>query len=145
MSMTAIAPARDLEADLAICEAATPGPWVQVLVDTVVQDFWAPDGSRKVIFTKSEPEDLQFAASAREGWPYAIRRAMEAEKKVAKLETELERLRNERDFWMRNEIALAEKVMRLEKDLEVSEAEVDKLRDEIQILREQLEQRCARM
>lgn len=61
---------RDLEADLAICEAATPWPWA---VD---------DGFLDVI-----SEEI-FIAEAREGWPYAIRRAMAAE-------AENDRLRNE--------------------------------------------------
>jgi len=67
--------ARDLEFDLSICER-----W----------DFGNP-------YIANE-----FIRQAREGWPYAIQRALAAE------------------------------------------AEIDRLRNEIQILQEQLEQRCAR-
>ena len=94
--------ARDLEADLAICEAATPGPW----------EIWRcgcghPACNQYFInVTRSDgrldPQDAKFIAEAREGWPYAIRRALEAE------------------------------------------AEVDRLRNELNILQEQLEQRCYR-
>jgi len=91
-------PARDLEVDLAICEAATPGPYEQ-------RDLYvtAKMGANEVAISICyAPSVAQFIAEAREGWPYAIRRALEAE------------------------------------------AEVDRLRDEIRMLQEQLEQRCAR-
>ena len=39
--------------------------------------------------------DKQFIAEAREGWPHAIRRAIAAEKRVAELEAENERLREQ--------------------------------------------------
>ena len=102
--------ARDLEADLAICEAATPGPWK---VDKSLIEI---DGYTLFISYCATPRDLRFAAEAREGWPYAIRRAMAAEARVAELEAELER----------------------------SETQIDRLRNEINILQEQLERRCAR-
>jgi hypothetical protein len=88
---------RDLEADLAICEAATPGPWIFNGNEIV-----ASNDKRKGIAGALADEDCRFIAEAREGWSYAIRRALEAE------------------------------------------AEADRLRNEIQILQEQLEQRCCR-
>ncbi|WP_286892509.1 hypothetical protein [Thermobacillus sp.] len=96
-------PARDLEVDLAICEAATPSPYT-------IEPCGCGHSACKYVFirkiTHSDgrllPEDARFVAEAREGWPYAIRRALAAE------------------------------------------AEVDRLRDEIRMLQEQLEQRCAR-
>jgi len=90
--------ARDLEADLAICEAASPGPWT--IKDDGIKDknqFWVCE-----MIWPNEEGNARFITEAREGWPYAIRRALEAE------------------------------------------AEVDRLRNEIQILQEQLEQRCCR-
>jgi len=79
---------RNLQADLAICEAATPGQWIATNNHTIERDF---DGLWicKVIWGN----DLQFIAEAREGWPYAIRRAMAAEARVAELERELKRLK----------------------------------------------------
>ena len=87
---------RDLEADLAICEAATPGPWTFDRISIKREEY------ALLLSYLSTQDDLRFVAEAREGWPYAIRRALEAE------------------------------------------AEVDRLRNEIQILQEQLEQRCCR-
>ena len=92
-------PARDLEVDLAICEAATPGPWM----DHKEHDLWREvRANHSMIADCLTDSDARFIAEAREGWPYAIRRALGAE------------------------------------------AEVDRLRDEIRMLQEQLEQRCCR-
>jgi len=127
---------RDLEADLAICEAATQGPYrIEPCecgrCDTYFIDVTMSDG-------RLSKADARFITEARTGWPYAIRRVMELEK-------ELERVRNERDFWDRNEYALGLKVEQLEKELEQREAEIDRLRNELNILQEQLEQRCAQV
>jgi hypothetical protein len=83
------APRRDLDADLAVCDAATAGPWV---VDPehneppficsqagpprmpVLWGHWHPT-----------PANVVFAAAAREGWPAAILRAKAAEAELAKL------------------------------------------------------------
>ncbi|MNO32460.1 hypothetical protein D3C76_224490 [compost metagenome] len=87
---------RDLEADQAICEAATPGPWQIGTQDCVVQDFWDVDGSRQLIFDAKHPlnfkADTIFTAAARTGWPEAIKRALAAEERVDKLEDELRML-----------------------------------------------------
>ncbi|CAM3745438.1 hypothetical protein COLU111180_06365 [Cohnella lubricantis] len=93
--MTAVAvkgQARDLEADLAICEAATPGPW-----NKEGSEVWrrgtgytdSEDG-HKWICDAFKAENAQLIAAAREGWPYAIRRAMEAEAEVDRLRNELQ-------------------------------------------------------
>jgi len=92
-----IGPARDLEADLAICEAATPGPWIIEGSNVICRGY-----TLMIVAYAGSQNDISFIAEAREGWPYAIRRAMAAE------------------------------------------AEIDRLRDEIRMLQEQLEQRCAR-
>lgn len=88
---------RDLEADLAICEAATPGPWVVALKDCVVRDYWEVDGSRQVVLSAANDieADAHFAAEARQGWPYAIQRAQEAEQEVDRLRNELEILQEQ--------------------------------------------------
>jgi hypothetical protein len=78
---------RNLQADLAICEAATPGPWK---VDKSLIEI---DGYTLFISYCATPRDLRFAAEAREGWPHAIRRALTAEARVAELERELKRLK----------------------------------------------------
>lgn len=103
---------RDLEADLAVCEAATPGPWEQ-------RDLYvtAKMGANEVAISICyAPSVAQFIAEAREGWPHAIRRALEMEDKCRQLAFELEK----------------------------AEREIDRLQNELGIYQEQLEQRCAR-
>lgn len=105
-----ISPARDLEVDLAICEAATPGPWEAQISQSGSEVVTGDDSSTWVCQLWYKDEDImqnhksnaRFIAEAREGWPYAIRRALAAE------------------------------------------AEIDRLRDEIRMLQEQMEQRCCR-
>lgn len=94
---------RDLHADLALCEAATVGPWIYSdwpgSVNVVTP-------SRRII-TSVYGMDAQeanargiFIAAARTGWPHAIERALEAEREVEALrertlaaEAEVARLR----------------------------------------------------
>lgn len=79
---------RDLERDLAICNAATPGP-IRItkcecghpVCDQVFISITKADG-------RLTPEDAHFIAEARSGWPETIRYAMS-------LEREIDRLRNE--------------------------------------------------
>lgn len=82
---------RDLEADLAICEAATPGPW----------EAWQYHGPWQAIRAEHYPivscimqTDTRFITAAREGWPHAIHRALEAEERVDRLEHELRMLQD---------------------------------------------------
>ena len=79
MTAATKAQARDLEADLAICEAATPGPWDADLLY----------GLFHAAFGQALRADCEFAAEARQGWAYAIRRALDAETEVDKLRNEL--------------------------------------------------------
>ena len=99
---------RDLKADLALCEAATPGPWE-----------WTPDNwnggfggivgkdNAEVLFPDHRNEgdygdawfeeypseaDGKFIAAARTGWPKAIRRAMAAEKELTSCKELIEEL-----------------------------------------------------
>lgn len=99
--------ARDLIADLELCEAATPAPWTDDC------NAW-PFGEDNLVcwpFVRSQPDpgrdngvsplvccmgsdedypnagaDAAMIAAAREGWPAAIRRALAAESRVAELE-----------------------------------------------------------
>jgi len=80
---------RDLEADLATCNAATPGPW-KCLDDTPVDTEWAS------IF----PQDLDFVMNAREGWPHAIERAIKAEAENALLRKVAEAVADLYSDWM---------------------------------------------
>ncbi|QHT61723.1 hypothetical protein GXP70_18245 [Paenibacillus lycopersici] len=78
--------ARDLEEDLALCEAATPSQWSSIPCRCgecnmqFISVAWSEG--------RFEPADARFITAAREGWPYAIRRALE-------LEVENDRLREE--------------------------------------------------
>jgi hypothetical protein len=84
---------RDLEKDLAICGSATPGPWEYQLDDPhVVQGkYWfvRSRSVRKFVAECCDEDIARFIAEAREGWPYAIRRALEAEAEVDRLRNEL--------------------------------------------------------
>jgi hypothetical protein len=71
---------RDLRADLAICNAATPGPWIDNGNEIVTES------NRFVgIAGALTDEDNQFIAEARTGWPHAIERALAAEAEVERL------------------------------------------------------------
>lgn len=69
---------RDLEADLKICEAATPGPWAKT--GDFVNDLYG-----KPIARTWEESDNIFIAAARTGWPETIERAMAAEAELARI------------------------------------------------------------
>lgn len=88
--------ARDLEADLAICEAATPTRWEHGYSYGAVPYTVVSRGAEdKTIARVFRPGDARFIAEAREGWPYAIRRALEAEAEVDRLRHEIEILREQ--------------------------------------------------
>jgi hypothetical protein len=80
--------ARDAAADLAACDAATPGPWVHLYKGRVYAD------GRKVAACdyQSHAENRQhwadaaFIALARGALPAWVRRAIAAEARVAELE-----------------------------------------------------------
>ena len=99
------AQARDLEADLAICEAATPGPWIsnrdakdERFKDELIWGFNGPGFGAIAEVFQNYPEHVQnerFIAEAREGWPYAIRRALGAEAEVDRLRDEIRMLQEQ--------------------------------------------------
>lgn len=75
---------RNLHGDLAICEAATPGPWkVRRQSPNGLQNVGTRQG--RMTAQTFEQGDATFIAEAREGWPEAIRRAIAAETEVERL------------------------------------------------------------
>lgn len=89
---------RDLEKDLAICEAASPGPWK--LNDSphyehnIIWGFKGPGHGAiaEVAFDyprKPRINDACFIAEARTGWPETIKYAMGLEKEIDRLHNEL--------------------------------------------------------
>jgi hypothetical protein len=82
---------RDLEADLAICEDATPGPWRVVGRNYALQGFPqvemnTPEGH---YFSVNFPYDADFIATARTSWPETIQYAMQLEGEIDRLQNEL--------------------------------------------------------
>jgi len=69
---------RDLEADLELCNKATPGPWVFNGISVL--------GAHGLLIARTPNDvDAEFIAQAREGWPHAIERALETEALAQKL------------------------------------------------------------
>ncbi len=77
---------RDLEKDLAICEAATPGPWDDV-ADIVHSGNSCGDEYNCGIECKEA--DARFITESRTGWPEAIKRAKAAMAEVKRLKEAL--------------------------------------------------------
>lgn len=91
---------RDLQDDLALAEAATSGPWtweddpptlyagrrggIDGRAGLNLLGRLSPDGNT--------PANLDFIAAAREGWPHAITRAIEAEAETERLRAVLGRI-----------------------------------------------------
>jgi hypothetical protein len=77
---------RDLKADLALCEKATPGPWTCCTnrhpTTSGFSFGWIEGPIENWCWTdewRSSRNDAKFVAAAREGWPEAIGRAIRAE------------------------------------------------------------------
>jgi hypothetical protein len=107
---------RDLHADLAICNAAT----AHVNNDTRLRYDW--NGDEFVVTTWDGIElamDIsdecfaRFIAEARTGWPHAIERAIEAERRVAELETALKITKEWHEYEKRRALAAEAEVERL--------------------------------
>lgn len=83
---------RNLTADIALCDAATVGPWWEQDNEATWQLFGGEYGQYQLIkapkygtdYAEYWPpaEDARFIAEARTGWPHAIRRAIDAEAEV---------------------------------------------------------------
>ncbi|WP_348623068.1 hypothetical protein ABFT51_17855 [Paenibacillus peoriae] len=76
---------RDLTADLAVCEAATEGATMCIGDSDVFCEYIDDRLPDSLIGRFARTEDALFFAEAREGWPEAIRRAIEAEAEAASL------------------------------------------------------------
>jgi hypothetical protein len=83
--------ARDLDADLDLCEAATLGPW-KACGGLVISDLY--NEWLTVVSAPRSPlperMNIKFIAAAREGWPYAIQLAQQLEREVEQLQKELQ-------------------------------------------------------
>lgn len=132
---------RDLAADLAICEAATAGPW------EVAPDVCGPEGMAVYetedygcICEVGDPyargnnrpaENMRMIAEAREGWPEAIRRAMAAEKAAQ----EFAEIINDKQAEV---IRLRKDKLRLHDVYDAQYARATEYWGEVELLREQL-------
>jgi len=85
---------RDLYADLAICNAATPGPWAadKGYEQSERGNYVYSQAEGSVVCAEQDGtdcvlsnEDARFIAEARTGWPHAIERALAAERKLAEI------------------------------------------------------------
>lgn len=76
---------RDLQADLEICNKATPGPWIHrngVLPEVVILE---KEEAFNLVAECPGNINAAFIAAARKGWPHAIERAINAEAEVERL------------------------------------------------------------
>lgn len=90
---------RDLQADLDLCNKATPGPWERNEKPSF-GDWWVCSGGQHICLLPADKKgtyygemfraNSDFIAQAREGWPHAIERAIKAEAEVAKYKRALE-------------------------------------------------------
>lgn len=89
---------RDLKADLELCNRATPGPWYWSKGDPIVV---GTGGESLIIWIQGRPEpkadDITFLCAAREGWPYAIERALEAKADLKQQEDYSDMVEDERN------------------------------------------------
>jgi hypothetical protein len=133
----------DLEADLAGCDAATPGPWdprqgfrPAAGADDPCNVYVRAPGGKVVAVVpgptgQQEVADAYFVARARLGWPAAIRRALHAENEAGRV---LRLLDTCRDDWQG---AIEERDEALDR--------VEELEAEVAALRKQVEGHCDRI
>ncbi|MGG1249908.1 hypothetical protein ABE205_19460 [Brevibacillus agri] len=98
---------RNAAKDLAMCEAATPGPWKTSQHDQYSLDIVSVPEQEVICWTDSFGQgarDGYFIAEAREALPYWIKRAMAAE-------AEIDQLRKEHHL---DRIELNRRIMKLE-------------------------------
>jgi hypothetical protein len=92
---------RDAAADLAMCERATPGPWVYEKGELVTHnpdDQWRGGLVAKIDSEWIADGDKHFIPESREALPHWIKRATEAEAEVERLRRETETIRYVVDF-----------------------------------------------
>ena len=95
---------RNLKVDLEICNRASKAPW-RVATNkhpTTSGNSWGwVEGTRENWCwsndNKKSYADARFIAQAREGWPHAIKRAIEAESLARELARELEEIKKRGD------------------------------------------------
>lgn len=86
---------RDLEKDLELCNKATGGPWILFPEKCGPEGQWVlhEDGGGEICEVgdpyprgdNKPQQNMEFIAAAREGWPHAIERALEAESILKKI------------------------------------------------------------
>lgn len=81
---------RDLKADLKLCNKATQGPWRHEWTPDC-SEIYAPGVDKPIVLVGHDPHDAEFIVQAREGWPHAIERAIEAEALARELVDMLEK------------------------------------------------------
>lgn len=117
---------RDLKADLELCQKATRGSWGWDLVfdGELQQGLSSKETGARILWSYAQSyEDSEFIAAAREGWPEAIRRAIEAEEHI-------EMLSNECDMCKNNKEAMAlETISALREENEALKSEMTMFRD----------------
>lgn len=89
---------RDLQADLAICEEATEGPWALTFDLRLIPNKPTMPGKSLLKLYSNQI----FVVTARTGWPHAIRRAMEAEACVVELISDNAMLHAKNDVLTKN-------------------------------------------
>lgn len=131
---------RDLAADLELCGGATASPWY-IFADDFVFD--AEDNLVAEI-TGMDESDTRFIIEAREGWPYAIERALAAEADLAAwnraliVSSPLQRLAKENEG-LRDDLAQSSRVLyEAQRRIDELEAENEMLRDMVDKLHGQL-------
>ena len=82
---------RDLKADLKLCNKATQGPWRHEWTPDC-SEIYAPGVDKPIVLVGHDPHDAELIVQAREGWPHAIERAIEAEALAWELVGMLERV-----------------------------------------------------
>jgi hypothetical protein len=88
---------RDLNADLAICDAATAGPWRYcgdkwgdlIAYSPELRGFHNNGGELAELDGPNCVGNAAFITEARTGWPHSIKRAMAAEAEVERLRVEM--------------------------------------------------------
>lgn len=81
----------DITAALALCEAATPGPWepecdIEAYANVLASYSVVSDGTYERVGESASVTDATFIASARTGWPTALLALREARRRFDELE-----------------------------------------------------------
>ena len=83
---------RDLKADLELCQSHRQKRWkFQEWVDAVGQQWYGVSDDGHGFCRVRDKKIAEFIVQAREGWPHAIERALEAEAKLEKAKDLIQR------------------------------------------------------